>query len=84
MKGVGITRRRTVTAHLCHAQGCSVAVPPRMLMCRHHWFMVSMVIRQHVWNAYVPGQENSKLPTRAYVEAAKAAIADVASKERAA
>lgn len=62
MKGVGVTRKYTVIAHICHVPSCPTAVPPRMLMCLHHWLMVPSVLKRAVWRLYVPGQETRKDP----------------------
>lgn len=67
--------------HLCHAIGCPVAVPRRMLMCPKHWRMVPKVLQDSVWDAYVPGQERRMDPTGAYLNAAMAAVNAVAEKE---
>lgn len=69
--------------HLCHAKGCKVRVPRRMLMCRKHWFMVPRDLQAAVWATYVDGQENRMDPTPEYLAAAKAAIDAVAAKEAA-
>lgn len=68
-------------AHTCHADNCEQAVPPRMLMCRRHWYMVPKRLRDQLWAEYVPGQERRKDPTRTYIEAARACIDAVAAKE---
>jgi hypothetical protein len=68
-------------AHVCHAMGCGVAVPPRMLMCRRHWFMVPKNLRDDVWDAYESGQEQSKNPSGVYVVAARRAVYAVAVQE---
>ena len=68
-------------SHRCHAKGCSKAVPPRLLMCSRHWYMVPKRLRDAVWEHYRPGQEIDKCPTRAYLDAADAAIAAVAAQE---
>lgn len=68
--------------HLCHARGCQTAVPEKLLMCSRHWGQVPKVLQRAVWAAYVPGQEISKTPSRAYLEAAQAAIDAVADKDR--
>lgn len=77
-------------AHLCHARGCSVPVPPRMLMCRRHWFMVPRRLRLAVWAEYdrtggAAGRSNRLQQYRdgagPYVNAAEAAIAAVAEQE---
>lgn len=68
-------------AHDCHARACRTSVPPRMFMCRRHWFMVPKHLRDAVWAAYVPGQEIRKDPTREYLEITAQAIEVVAAKE---
>lgn len=70
-----------IGAHLCHANDCTERVPPRMLMCKRHWYMVPKPLRDAVWDNYVPGQERRKDPTAAYLSAAQAAIDAVARKE---
>lgn len=70
-----------MSAHRCHAVDCPTPVPPAKLMCLHHWYMVPVVLRHDVWNAYVPGQEIRKDPTPEYLAAADAAIQAVAEKE---
>lgn len=62
-------------AHHCHAIACKVPVPPAMLMCKPHWFCVPLALRNRVWAEYHNGI------TRAYCEAAKAAVTAVAEKE---
>lgn len=67
--------------HVCHAEGCEVAVPPRMLMCLTHWRMVPRELQRRVWATYVEGQEIRKDPTPEYMEAQRAAVEAVAIKE---
>lgn len=67
--------------HVCHAVGCNVSVPPKMLMCRRHWFMVPKPLRVAVWAAYVPGQETRKDPTDEYMSVQRAAVEAVARRE---
>ncbi len=69
-------------SHTCHAIDCSRKVPPKMLMCRRHWFMVDKPLRDKVWETYIVGQEVTKDPTSEYLKAAQAAIACVRRKER--
>lgn len=71
----------TSIKHTCHARGCNTAVPPRMLMCKRHWYMVPYDLRQEVWEEYVPGQEISKTPTPEYLDVAQKAVLEVARKE---
>lgn len=68
--------------HTCHAQGCEQGVPPRMFMCRKHWFMVPKTMRDSLWDVYVPGQESRKDPTPLYLDVAQACVEAVAAKER--
>jgi hypothetical protein len=70
-----------VNVHTCHAMDCDVAVPPRMFMCRRHWYMLPKPMRDAIWAAYVPGQERRKDPTDAYLNAAIAAVKWLAENE---
>lgn len=67
--------------HLCHAVGCRVPVPPRMLMCRSHWRMVDPKNQDLIWATYVPGQEVRKDPSLAYLVAQAHIVAGVAVAE---
>lgn len=67
--------------HVCHAEGCGVKVPPKMLFCLRHWKMTPKHLQAQVWATYVPGQENRMDPTDEYMRAAKAAIEAIAKKE---
>lgn len=67
--------------HLCHAEECKTPVPPRMLMCKTHWFMVPKKDRDLVWDLYVPGQEITKTPTMEYLDHVMHCIDVVAKKE---
>jgi hypothetical protein len=67
--------------HTCHAHCCDVAVPPKLLMCKRHWYMVPKDLRDAVWLTYRPGQEIDKSPTMEYLETAHEAINAVAVKE---
>ena len=69
--------------HTCHATGCPVPVPRRMLMCKRHWRMVPKPLQDAVWATYVPGQEQRRDPTPEYLAAARAAINAVRDMERA-
>ena len=68
-------------SHLCHAAGCQLSVPPKMLMCKRHWYMVPIALRHDVWREYRPGQERDKHPSEAYLMAMRAAIEAVSKKE---
>jgi len=67
--------------HLCHARGCKTPVPPKMFMCKMHWYMIPKYMRDMVWEEYVPGQEVRKDPTEEYLEVTRIAIEAVAEKE---
>ena len=69
-------------SHPCHARGCSTPVRPELLMCLRHWRMVPAAIQRAVWATYRPGQCDDKLPSKAWHEAASAAIGYVAVMER--
>lgn len=57
--------------HKCHWPECRKEVPPRLWGCNQHWFMLPAVLRGRIQRAYVPGQEWTKQPSPAYVDAAK-------------
>ena len=58
-----------------------MAVPPRMFMCKQHWFMLPKATRDRIWDVYVPGQEVRKDPTREYLAVARDAIEWLAARE---
>lgn len=70
-----------MNTHTCHAINCTQAVPPRLFMCRRHWYMVPKPLRDALWAAYVPGQERRKDPTPEYLDAAMVCVAAVATAE---
>jgi hypothetical protein len=72
-----------VSVHTCHARGCNRPVPPKMFMCRTHWFSLPKPMRDAIWDVYVPGQEVRKDPSPEYIETAQAAIDWLARKEAA-
>jgi len=57
--------------HVCHWPGCGKPVPPRMWGCGPHWFRLPKHLRSLIWKTYAPGQEITKKPSRAYLEAAR-------------
>jgi uracil-DNA glycosylase family 4 len=68
--------------HRCHALRCHVVVPPEQLMCRMHWSRVPREIQRRVWATYRKGQCEDRRPSKAWLEAADAAIAAVAALEK--
>jgi hypothetical protein len=69
-------------SHTCHADGCKVAVSPKLFMCASHWAMVPHPLQREVWKHYRPGQEVDKKPTREYLAVTARARAAVAAQER--
>lgn len=67
--------------HTCHAKECKTVVPPRMFMCKRHWYMLPKVDRDLIWALYSPGQEISKIPSLEYLEHAQECIDTVAQLE---
>lgn len=59
--------------HACHWPGCKAQVPPARWGCRAHWFLLPKPIRDRIWKAYKPGQEEIGRPSTDYVDAARAA-----------
>lgn len=58
-------------AHHCHWPDCNQRVPAATWGCRRHWMMLPKYLRDRVWLAFRPGQEETKTPSRAYVAVAK-------------
>jgi len=60
--------------HLCHHPTfCEKPVPPQLLACKRHWFMLPEAIRKLIWRTYRPSQEVDKRPSREYLDAFKQA-----------
>lgn len=59
-----------MSAHTCHWPGCTTAVPPRLWGCKPHWYRLPKALRDRIWATYRPGQENTKDPSEAYLDAA--------------
>ncbi len=68
------------TRHTCHAHGCEVAVPPKMFMCKRHWYSLPKNLRDAIWNEYTPGQERTKKPTARYMAVQRLAVSRTAFK----
>jgi hypothetical protein len=66
--------------HHCHLDICQAAVPPKMLFCLPHWRLTPKVNKDAIWATYVPGQEITKRPSQAYLEAQLAARVAVLTK----
>lgn len=70
-----------MSKHTCHWTGCAQVVPPAMWGCKAHWFRLPKAIRDEIWRTYRPGQEITKTPSVAYIEAAKHAREWIAAQE---
>lgn len=66
--------------HTCHAHGCEVVVPPKMFMCKRHWFGLRAKTRAAISREYVQGQERRKDPTLRYLAVQQYAIGESAFK----
>lgn len=80
MSQPGRTMQRRLP-HFCHAEGCEVKVPPRMLMCLSHWYMLPKAMRDRLWELYEPGQERRMDPSPEYIEHAMACVEYVRVRE---
>jgi hypothetical protein len=49
--------------HTCHWPDCTQEVPPRLFMCRRHWFTLPLALRREIWRTYRPGQKVTKDPS---------------------
>lgn len=56
--------------HRCHWPGCPEIVPAAAWGCRKHWYMLPLSIRNRIWGAFRPGQEDDKTPSQRYLAAA--------------
>lgn len=57
--------------HTCHWPDCERQCPPAKWGCREHWFKLPKRLRDAIWDAYVPGQEQRLNPSREYVRVAR-------------
>lgn len=64
--------------HHCHWPGCNKQVPPAMWGCKGHWFALPKHLRDRIWKAYRPGQEQDQRPSADYVTVAREAQAWIA------
>ena len=65
----------------CFWAGCPKAVRPSMLCCRDPWYRLPKAVRDRIWAAYRPGQEEDGVLSPAYVEALREVRAFVARAE---
>lgn len=67
--------------HHCHWPGCNKSVPPAAWGCKQHWYALPIGLRNKIWHAFRPGQEQTKTPSRRYVEVAREVQDWIATKE---
>lgn len=65
--------------HDCHWPGCGRRVPPAMWGCKAHWFTLPLALRNKIWAAYRPGQEESGEVSEDYFAVADEVQAWIAS-----
>jgi len=68
-------------SHHCHAEGCDVAVHPKLFACKRHWYMLPPRLRALIWKYYEPGQEVRKDPSPMYLMVQAIAVAWLAKHE---
>ncbi len=78
-----MTPSAPASRHFCHWPGCDVPVSPSLWGCRVHWHALPRDQRALILAAYEPGQEVSKRPSRAYIEAAMSVQRWIAENEAA-
>lgn len=72
--------------HKCAADGCSVMVSHRMLMCLADWKRVPRDLQEEIWRTYRKADQDGRAQlTRPYVEAVRKcqlAVQEAREKER--
>lgn len=66
-----------MNAHTCHAPRCRRVVPPKMFMCKPHWFKLRQKVRDAIWREYRSGQEKDKRPSVRYLAVQQLAMAEI-------
>lgn len=68
--------------HTCHWPGCTREVPPAMWGCKTHWFRLPQALRNRIWRAYRPGQEEDRNISEDYLKVAREAQEWIAANAR--
>jgi hypothetical protein len=66
-----VRRAGQTRSHHCHWPGCERQVPPARWGCTSHWYALPKHLRDRIWQAYRPGQEDTATPSREYLAAAR-------------
>lgn len=69
-KAQHVRQAKQTRPHQCHWPGCEKPVPPAKWGCKAHWFKLPKAIRDAIWRAYRPGQEEDGKPSPDYIKAA--------------
>lgn len=72
-KAAHVRAAKQTRSHTCHWPGCDKQVPPAIWGCRPHWYSLPKRLRDAIWKAYRPGQEETMTPSEAYLDVAYAA-----------
>ena len=65
-----VKKQKQTRPHTCHWPGCNKQVPSAMWGCKPHWFKLPKKLRDRIWDAYVPGQEERMDPSDKYLAVA--------------
>lgn len=71
-----------MSAHLCHAPGCTRTIPPRLFACPAHWRLVPRWLQAWLLKEYRSGQERDKKPSARYCAVQTRCRLDLARLER--
>jgi hypothetical protein len=66
-----VLRQRQDRYHRCHFPRCGAQVAPARWGCRRCWMRLPKDLRDRIWAAYRPGQENDMRPSREYLAVAR-------------
>lgn len=53
--------------HHCHWPGCTKQVAPAKWGCMSHWMKLPKSLRDKIWEAFSPGQEETMTPSLEYI-----------------
>ena len=76
-----VKQSRQTRRHHCHWPHCKAQVAPAKWGCMKHWMKLPKFLREQIWDAYTPGQEESGKPGAYYITVARDVQAWIASRE---
>lgn len=62
-----MTPKDVQSGHKCPWIKCSRRVPAKLWGCYLHWFKLPKLLRDRIWAAYVPGQEETGILSKEYI-----------------